>query len=95
MLKFTRSLSMPDTSEDIPPPPQSVPPSPPPPSPTAYNCPKSPTPRVYGTIKPAFNQNPAAKVSPAARSDTVATMVREKGLYHRREVDRYSLVHSR
>ncbi|KAB0376549.1 hypothetical protein FD755_010993 [Muntiacus reevesi] len=91
MLKFTRSLSMPDTSEDIPPPPQSVPPSPPPPSPTAYNCPKSPTPRVYGTIKPAFTQNPAAKVAPAARSDTVATMVREKGLYHRREVDRYSL----
>ncbi|XP_057585592.1 SH3 and multiple ankyrin repeat domains protein 2 isoform X2 [Hippopotamus amphibius kiboko] len=91
MLKFTRSLSMPDTSEDIPPPPQSVPPSPPPPSPTAYNCPKSPTPRVYGTIKPAFNQNAAAKVSPAARSDTVATMMREKGLYHRRELDRYSL----
>ncbi|XP_065737683.1 SH3 and multiple ankyrin repeat domains protein 2 isoform X1 [Phocoena phocoena] len=91
MLKFTRSLSMPDTSEDIPPPPQSVPPSPPPPSPTAYNCPKSPTPRVYGTIKPAFNQNSAAKVSPAARSDTVATMLREKGLYHRRELDRYSL----
>ncbi|KAM5318517.1 SH3 and multiple ankyrin repeat domains protein 2 isoform 1-T1 [Glossophaga mutica] len=90
-LKFTRSLSMPDTSEDIPPPPQSVPPSPPPPSPTTYNCPKSPTPRVYGTIKPAFNQNAAAKVSPAARSDTVATMMREKGLYYRRELDRYSL----
>lgn len=82
---------MPDTSEDIPPPPQSVPPSPPPPSPTTYNCPKSPTPRVYGTIKPAFNQNSAAKVSPAARSDTVATMLREKGLYYRRELDRYSL----
>lgn len=91
MLKFTRSLSMPDTSEDIPPPPQSVPPSPPPPSPTAYNCPKSPTPRVYGTIKPAFNQNAAAKVSPAARSDTVATMMRDKGMYYRRELDRYSL----
>ncbi|XP_033059842.1 SH3 and multiple ankyrin repeat domains protein 2 isoform X4 [Trachypithecus francoisi] len=91
MLKFTRSLSMPDTSEDIPPPPQSVPPSPPPPSPTAYNCPKSPTPRVYGTIKPAFNQNSAAKVSPATRSDTVATMMREKGMYFRRELDRYSL----
>ncbi|KAM9080044.1 SH3 and multiple ankyrin repeat domains protein 2 isoform 3-T3 [Megaptera novaeangliae] len=91
MLKFTRSLSMPDTSEDIPPPPQSVPPSPPPPSPTAYNCPKSPTPRVYGTIKPAFNQNSAAKVSPAARSDTVAAMMREKGLYLRGELDRYSL----
>uniref|UniRef100_A0A287CSB2 SH3 and multiple ankyrin repeat domains 2 n=1 Tax=Ictidomys tridecemlineatus TaxID=43179 RepID=A0A287CSB2_ICTTR len=91
MLKFTRSLSMPDTSEDIPPPPQSVPPSPPPPSPTAYNCPKSPTPRVYGTIKPAFSQNPAAKVSPATRSDTVATMMREKGMFYRRELDRYSL----
>ncbi|NP_001427967.1 SH3 and multiple ankyrin repeat domains protein 2 isoform 7 [Homo sapiens] len=91
MLKFTRSLSMPDTSEDIPPPPQSVPPSPPPPSPTTYNCPKSPTPRVYGTIKPAFNQNSAAKVSPATRSDTVATMMREKGMYFRRELDRYSL----
>ncbi|XP_058382157.1 SH3 and multiple ankyrin repeat domains protein 2 [Diceros bicornis minor] len=91
MLKFTRSLSMPDTSEDIPPPPQSVPPSPPPPSPTAYNCPKSPTPRVYGTIKPAFNQNSSAKVSAAARSDTVATMMREKGMYYRRELDRYSL----
>ncbi|XP_011381293.1 SH3 and multiple ankyrin repeat domains protein 2 isoform X1 [Pteropus vampyrus] len=90
MLKFTRSLSMPDTSEDIPPPPQSVPPSPPPPSPTAYNCPKSPTPRVYGTIKPAFTQN-SAKVSPAARSDTVVTMAREKGMYYRRELDRYSL----
>ncbi|CAK7307674.1 SH3 and multiple ankyrin repeat domains protein 2 [Vulpes lagopus] len=91
MLKFTRSLSMPDTSEDIPPPPQSVPPSPPPPSPTTYNCPKSPTPRVYGTIKPAFNQNAVAKVPPAARSDTVATVMRDKGLYYRRELDRYSL----
>ncbi|XP_045153072.1 SH3 and multiple ankyrin repeat domains protein 2 [Echinops telfairi] len=92
MLKFTRSLSMPDTSEDIPPPPQSVPPSPPPPSPTAYNCPKSPTPvRVHGPTKPAFNQNPATKVSAASRSDTVATTLREKGLYYRRELDRYSL----
>lgn len=91
MLKFTRSLSMPDTSEDIPPPPQSVPPSPPPPSPTTYNCPKSPTPRVYGTIKPAFNQNPVAKVPPATRSDTVATMMREKGMFYRRELDRFSL----
>uniref|UniRef100_A0A452RZJ2 SH3 and multiple ankyrin repeat domains 2 n=1 Tax=Ursus americanus TaxID=9643 RepID=A0A452RZJ2_URSAM len=67
MLKFTRSLSMPDTSEDIPPPPQSVP------------------------LMPAFNQNSAAKVPPAARSDTVATVMRDKGLYYRRELDRYSL----
>ncbi|KAM5222900.1 LOW QUALITY PROTEIN: SH3 and multiple ankyrin repeat domains protein 2 [Hipposideros larvatus] len=91
MLKFTRSLSMPDTSEDIPPPPQSVPPSPPPPSPAAYNCPKSPTPRVYGTIKPALPQNPAAKAPPAARADTVAAALRAPGLCHRRELDRYSL----
>ncbi|XP_007518876.2 SH3 and multiple ankyrin repeat domains protein 2 isoform X7 [Erinaceus europaeus] len=100
MLKFTRSLSMPDTSEDIPPPPQSVPPSPPPPSPTTYNCPKSPTPRVYGTAKPAFGQNPAAvavavaavtKAPPASRADTVGTLVRDKGLVFRRELDRYSL----
>ncbi|XP_004695085.2 PREDICTED: SH3 and multiple ankyrin repeat domains protein 2 [Condylura cristata] len=91
MLKFTRSLSMPDTSEDIPPPPQSVPPSPPPPSPTAYNCPKSPTPRVYSTIKPAFSQNPPARVAPAVRSDTVAALVRDKGPLYRRELDRYSL----
>ncbi|XP_054998994.1 SH3 and multiple ankyrin repeat domains protein 2 isoform X4 [Sorex araneus] len=91
MLKFTRSLSMPDTSEDIPPPPQSVPPSPPPPSPTAYNCPKSPTPRVYGTVKPAFSPNPA-KVAPTVRADTVASAMRDKGLYLRRELDqRYSL----
>ncbi|XP_058518672.1 SH3 and multiple ankyrin repeat domains protein 2 isoform X2 [Ochotona princeps] len=91
MLKFTRSLSMPDTSEDIPAPPQAVPPSPPPPSPTTYNCPKSPTPRVYGTIKPAFSQNPTAKVSPATRSDTVAAVMRDKGVFYRRELDRYSL----
>ncbi|XP_037373298.1 SH3 and multiple ankyrin repeat domains protein 2 isoform X2 [Talpa occidentalis] len=91
MLKFTRSLSMPDTSEDIPPPPQSVPPSPPPPSPTAYNCPKSPTPRVYGTVKPAFGQNPPARVAPAVRSDTVAALARDKGPLYRRELDRYSL----
>ncbi|EDL18244.1 mCG142121, partial [Mus musculus] len=53
---------------------------------------RSPTPRVYGTIKPAFNQNPVvAKVPPATRSDTVATMMREKGMFYRRELDRFSL----
>ncbi|KAM8970200.1 SH3 and multiple ankyrin repeat domains protein 2 isoform 2-T2 [Sarcophilus harrisii] len=91
MLKFTRSLSMPDTSEDIPPPPQSLPPSPPPPSPTAYNSPKSPTARAYGTIKPPFNQNSVPKVSPSPRPETIGTVMREKGLYYRRELDRYSL----
>uniref|UniRef100_A0A8C8S295 SH3 and multiple ankyrin repeat domains 2 n=1 Tax=Pelusios castaneus TaxID=367368 RepID=A0A8C8S295_9SAUR len=90
MLKFTRSLSMPDTSEDIPPPPQSLPPSPPPPSPSLYNSPKSPTSRSYGTIKPAFNQNSGSKVS-SGRSENMGTMMRGKGMYYRRELDRYSL----
>ncbi|XP_042669827.1 SH3 and multiple ankyrin repeat domains protein 2 isoform X2 [Centrocercus urophasianus] len=90
MLKFTRSLSMPDTSEDIPPPPQSLPPSPPPPSPSLYNAPKSPTSRSYGTIKPPFNQNSGAKIS-LVRPENVGTMMRDKGIYYRRELDRYSL----
>ncbi|XP_063189263.1 SH3 and multiple ankyrin repeat domains protein 2 isoform X1 [Chroicocephalus ridibundus] len=90
MLKFTRSLSMPDTSEDIPPPPQSLPPSPPPPSPSLYNSPKSPTSRSYGTIKPPFNQNSGAKIS-LVRPENVGTMIRDKGIYFRRELDRYSL----
>ncbi|XP_072195354.1 SH3 and multiple ankyrin repeat domains protein 2 isoform X3 [Excalfactoria chinensis] len=90
MLKFTRSLSMPDTSEDIPPPPQSLPPSPPPPSPSLYNAPKSPTSRSYGTIKPPFNQNSGAKIS-LVRPENVGTMIRDKGIYFRRELDRYSL----
>ncbi|KFR11796.1 SH3 and multiple ankyrin repeat domains protein 2 [Opisthocomus hoazin] len=90
MLKFTRSLSMPDTSEDIPPPPQSLPPSPPPPSPSLYNSPKSPTSRSYGTIKPPFNQNSGSKIS-LVRPENVGTMIRDKGIYYRRELDRYSL----
>ncbi|XP_068116706.1 SH3 and multiple ankyrin repeat domains protein 2 isoform X4 [Hyperolius riggenbachi] len=92
MMKFTRSLSMPDASEDIPPPPATLPPSPPPPSPSPFNSPKSPTPRGYGTIKPTFNQNAAAKSpSPAVRSDNVGTIMRDKALYYRRETDRFSL----
>ncbi|NXK04053.1 SHAN2 protein, partial [Herpetotheres cachinnans] len=90
MLKFTRSLSMPDTSEDIPPPPQSLPPSPPPPSPSLYNSPKSLTSRSYGTIKPPFNQNSGSKIS-LVRPENVGTMIRDKGIYYRRELDRYSL----
>ncbi|XP_078540431.1 SH3 and multiple ankyrin repeat domains protein 2 isoform X1 [Lissotriton helveticus] len=106
MLKFTRSLSMPDTSEDIPPPPATMPPSPPPPvpspslspspspcpSPSPYNSPKSPTPRGYGTIKPAFNQNSATKASSSVvRSDHMGTLIRDKGMFYRHESDRYSL----
>ncbi|XP_077785480.1 SH3 and multiple ankyrin repeat domains protein 2 isoform X7 [Podarcis muralis] len=91
MLKFTRSLSMPDTSEDIPPPPQSLPPSPPPPSPSLYNSPKSPVSRIYGTIKPAFNQNSGAKLAISGRSENMGTVIRDKGIYFRREMDRYSL----
>ncbi|KAM8938855.1 SH3 and multiple ankyrin repeat domains protein 2 isoform 3-T3 [Pelodytes ibericus] len=92
MLKFTRSLSMPDASEDIPPPPATLPPSPPPPSPSPFNSPKSPSPRGYGTIKPTFTQNAGTKSpSPAVRSDTVGTMIRDKGMYYRHESDRFSL----
>ncbi|XP_069821284.1 SH3 and multiple ankyrin repeat domains protein 2 isoform X3 [Dendropsophus ebraccatus] len=93
MLKFTRSLSMPDASEDIPPPPATLPPSPPPPSPSPFNSPKSPTtPRGYGTIKPSFNQNTATKSPlPAVRSDNMGTIMRDRGLYYRRESDRFSL----
>ncbi|KAG8125916.1 hypothetical protein E2320_021057, partial [Naja naja] len=91
MLKFTRSLSMPDTSEDIPPPPQSLPPSPPPPSPSLYNSPKSPVSRMYGTIKPAFNQNSGTKIVVSGRSEHMGTVIRDKGMYYRREMDRYSL----
>ncbi|XP_075694097.1 SH3 and multiple ankyrin repeat domains protein 2 isoform X1 [Rhinoderma darwinii] len=92
MLKFTRSLSMPDASEDIPPPPATLPPSPPPPSPSPFNSPKSPSPRGYGTIKPTFNQNTVAKSPlPAVRSDNMGTLMRDKGMYYRRETDRFSL----
>ncbi|XP_040265009.1 SH3 and multiple ankyrin repeat domains protein 2 isoform X2 [Bufo bufo] len=92
MLKFTRSLSMPDASEDIPPPPATLPPSPPPPSPLPFNSPKSPTPRGYGTIKPTFNQNTGAKSPlPAVRSDNMGTIMRDKSMYYRRETDRFSL----
>lgn len=82
---------MPDTSEDIPPPPQSLPPSPPPPSPSLYNSPKTPMSRMYGTIKPAFNQNSGSKMAVSGRSENMGTVIRGKGIYYRRELDRYSL----
>ncbi|KAG8438299.1 hypothetical protein GDO86_008832 [Hymenochirus boettgeri] len=92
MLKFTRSLSMPDASEDIPPPPATLPPSPPPPSPSSFNSPKSPAPRGYGTIKPSFAQNSGTKSPlPALRSDNVGTLARDKIMYYRHESNRFSL----
>ncbi|KAL4642020.1 SH3 and multiple ankyrin repeat domains protein 2 isoform X6 [Arapaima gigas] len=84
LLKFTRSLSMPDTSEDIPPPPAISPPSPP------YNTPKSPTTRSYGTIRPGFNQNSAAKGSVPNRGDTnTGTIRRDKGIYYRQNSEQF------
>ncbi|KAJ8340544.1 hypothetical protein SKAU_G00351770 [Synaphobranchus kaupii] len=84
LLKFTRSLSMPDTSEDIPPPPAISPPSPP------YNSPKSPTARGYGTMRPGFNQNSAAKGPASNRGDpNMGTIRRDKGAYYRQESEQY------
>ncbi|XP_064192310.1 SH3 and multiple ankyrin repeat domains protein 2-like isoform X2 [Anguilla rostrata] len=84
LLKFTRSLSMPDTSEDIPPPPAISPPSPP------YNTPKSPTGRGYGTMRAGFNQNSASKGPASNRGDpNVGTIRRDKGAYYRQESEQY------
>ncbi|XP_048825594.1 SH3 and multiple ankyrin repeat domains protein 2-like isoform X2 [Brienomyrus brachyistius] len=84
LLKFTRSLSMPDTSEDIPPPPAISPPSPP------YNTPKSPTARGYGTVRQGFNQNSAAKGPASNRGDAnVGTIRRDKGMYYRQNSEQY------
>ncbi|XP_059927190.1 LOW QUALITY PROTEIN: SH3 and multiple ankyrin repeat domains protein 2-like [Gadus macrocephalus] len=66
-LKFSRSLSMPDTSEDIPPPPAVSPPSPP-----AYNAPASQTLRGYGA-RPGFTHN----------ANAVSTMGRDAGTLRR------------
>ncbi|XP_056454783.1 SH3 and multiple ankyrin repeat domains protein 2-like [Gadus chalcogrammus] len=64
MLKLARSLSMPDTSEDIPPPPAVSPPSPPSPSPYTSSHPQAPEPEervLYGgAVYPRFPQNGAA-----------------------------------
>ncbi|CAL8352525.1 unnamed protein product [Merluccius merluccius] len=71
-LKFSRSLSMPDTSEDIPPPPAISPPSPP-----AYNSPASQTLRGYGTTRPGFTQNsPANAVTTMSRATDAGTLRR-------------------
>ncbi|XP_039605002.1 SH3 and multiple ankyrin repeat domains protein 2b isoform X2 [Polypterus senegalus] len=83
LLKFTRSLSMPDTSEDIPPPPATSPPSPP------YNTPKSPTARSYGTIRPGFTQNSTPKGPGPNRSENIGTIRRDKGMYYRQDSEQY------
>uniref|UniRef100_A0A665V0S4 SH3 and multiple ankyrin repeat domains 2a n=1 Tax=Echeneis naucrates TaxID=173247 RepID=A0A665V0S4_ECHNA len=71
LLKFSRSLSMPDTSEDIPPPPAISPPSPP-----AYNSAAGPTPKSYGTTRPSFTQNSSNAVTTISRTTDVGTLRR-------------------
>ncbi|KAG7453606.1 hypothetical protein JOB18_049609 [Solea senegalensis] len=71
LLKFSRSLSMPDTSEDIPPPPAISPPSPP-----AYNSTPGPTGKGYGTTRPSFLQNSPNAVTTISRNTDVGTLRR-------------------
>ncbi|GCB76258.1 hypothetical protein scyTo_0015455, partial [Scyliorhinus torazame] len=88
LLKFTRSLSMPDTAEDIPPPPSVSPPSPP------YNAPKPSTPRSYGTIRPGFNHNSALRTHNSNRPNSTGTIVidrQKKAMYYRQDSQQYSL----
>ncbi|XP_078405605.1 SH3 and multiple ankyrin repeat domains protein 2b isoform X2 [Cetorhinus maximus] len=88
LLKFTRSLSMPDTAEDIPPPPSVSPPSPP------YNAPKPSTPRSYGTIRPSFNHNSGLRTHNSNRPDSTGTIVmdrQKKAMYYRQDSQQYSL----
>uniref|UniRef100_A0A3Q2PSE4 SH3 and multiple ankyrin repeat domains 2 n=1 Tax=Fundulus heteroclitus TaxID=8078 RepID=A0A3Q2PSE4_FUNHE len=70
-LKFSRSLSMPDTSEDIPPPPAISPPSPP-----AYNSAAGPTAKNYGTTRPSFTQNSPNAVTTISRTTDVGRLRR-------------------
>uniref|UniRef100_A0AAZ3PVI3 SH3 and multiple ankyrin repeat domains protein 2 n=1 Tax=Oncorhynchus tshawytscha TaxID=74940 RepID=A0AAZ3PVI3_ONCTS len=85
-LKFTRSLSMPDTSEDIPPPPAISPISP-----SSFNSPSvSPTPRGLGTNRPGLTLNSAGKCSNTTilgnRTVDVGTLRRG---YHRQSSEQY------
>ncbi|CAB1428388.1 unnamed protein product [Pleuronectes platessa] len=61
-LKFSRSLSMPDSTEDIPPPPAISPPSPP-----GYNSAAGPTSKGYSTTRPSFTQNSPNAVTTISR----------------------------
>ncbi|XP_066505985.1 SH3 and multiple ankyrin repeat domains protein 2b [Hoplias malabaricus] len=86
MLKFTRSLSMPDSSEDIPPPPAISPPSPP------HNSAPAPAGRGYGTIRPGFTaQSPAANSTPSDRGgdSSLGSGWREQGMYYRESPEQY------
>ncbi|XP_076878319.1 SH3 and multiple ankyrin repeat domains protein 2b isoform X3 [Brachyhypopomus gauderio] len=82
MLKFTRSLSMPDTSEDIPPPPAISPPSPP------HNNAPPPSGRGYGTIRSGFTPQtpPANSSTPPDRGDP---NWKEQGTYYRDSPEQY------
>uniref|UniRef100_A0A3Q3DIM3 SH3 and multiple ankyrin repeat domains 2 n=1 Tax=Hippocampus comes TaxID=109280 RepID=A0A3Q3DIM3_HIPCM len=81
LLKFSRSLSMPDTSEDIPPPPAISPPSPP-----AYNSPAGSTPKSYTTTRPSFTQNSPNAVTTISRTTDIGTLRRG---YHRQSSEHF------
>ncbi|XP_060695129.1 SH3 and multiple ankyrin repeat domains protein 2-like isoform X3 [Hemiscyllium ocellatum] len=88
LLKFTRSLSMPDTAEDIPPPPSVSPPSPP------YSAPKPSAPRGYGTIRPSSNHNSVLRGHNSSRPEStgaIGTDRQKKAMYHRQDSQQYSL----
>ncbi|XP_050990785.1 SH3 and multiple ankyrin repeat domains protein 2 [Labeo rohita] len=73
LLKFTRSLSMPDTSEDIPPPPGVSPPSPP------YNL-NTPMSQGYEPSQPIYTQNSTGRCH---------TIDRDLVGYHRQNFEQY------
>ncbi|KAL0968782.1 hypothetical protein UPYG_G00271790 [Umbra pygmaea] len=77
MLKFTRSLSMPDTSEDIPPPPAISPPSPP------YNNVPKPQGRGYGTIRNAAPKGTAPERGGDSNADGRDGWREQGGMYYR------------
>ncbi|XP_062317503.1 SH3 and multiple ankyrin repeat domains protein 2b [Osmerus eperlanus] len=80
MLKFTRSLSMPDTSEDIPPPPAISPPSPP------YN--NTPAPKGRGYMRPGFTQNSTPK-GPSPEQGDPQWRGGDEGTYYREPPEEY------